>query len=293
MHSFFSEPKHQPFTIGSGRLGALLIHGFPGTPAEMRPLAARLAAADFTVYGPLLPGFGPDIPHLGETDRATWLAAVRDQWTRVRRRHDQAVLVGFSMGAALAIHTAVEQPPQALVLLAPFWQLGGWEAKALPLLKYVFRKIRPFAKADFSDPAVRKQMYEIAPEIDLDNPETQEALRQQIVLPTVVVDEVRRLGAASYDLAPQLASPTLVLQGQDDNTVQPAATRRLLAQVGGTLTYHEFPGDHAFVKMSQAASYDFAGDVLRFLSRHLRPDVDLNGRDSDAAQPVGLTEKGD
>ncbi len=35
-------PRHQPFLWPGSTAAALLIHGFPGTPAEMRPLAETL-----------------------------------------------------------------------------------------------------------------------------------------------------------------------------------------------------------------------------------------------------------
>lgn len=282
MLPFFSEPEHEPFTLGNGRHGALLIHGFPGTPAEMRPLASRLVAADFTAYGPLLPGFGREIPHLGEMDRSDWLHAAGAAWQQVRERHETAVLIGFSMGAAIAVHLAAAHPPDSLVLLAPFWRLGGWQVQLLPLLKHVMKTMRPFAKADFTDPAVRKQMQELVPGANLDDPTVQQALREQIQLPTAVIDEVRRLGQSAFRLAPQIQSPTLVLQGAHDEVVKPAATRRFLTRLGGTLVYHEFPGKHDFVKMTAPQTQGFVTLVRDFISSspepqpHLQPAADAH-----------------
>jgi pimeloyl-ACP methyl ester carboxylesterase len=50
--------EHQPFAEGDGPATAVLVHGFPGTPAEVRPLAAALVAVGWRVRAPLLPGFG-------------------------------------------------------------------------------------------------------------------------------------------------------------------------------------------------------------------------------------------
>ena len=55
----YQAPEHQPFLWrGHHTAAALLIHGFPGTPAEMRPAAQALHSAGLTVQGLLLPGFG-------------------------------------------------------------------------------------------------------------------------------------------------------------------------------------------------------------------------------------------
>lgn len=266
-HTFFNEPEHQPFELGDGQAGALLLHGFPGTPAEMLPLGRWFAEHNFTARGILLPGFGSQIMHLGETDRHAWLDAARTAWGELRANHRPAILVGFSMGGALALHLAQEAPPDALVLLAPFWRMGGWQFNLLPLLKRVMPTVAPFEKANFDDPAVRRELLKIAPGVDLADPEVQRFFREEVCLPTAVVDEVRRVGLEAAALAPNVTAPTLVLQGKSDETVMPAYTRLLVGRLGGAVTYREFPGDHTFARMAAPDSYDFGADVLFFLRR--------------------------
>ncbi|MBW2258692.1 MAG: esterase, partial [Deltaproteobacteria bacterium] len=53
-----TRPAPDPFLLPGGPVGVLLIHGFTGAPAEMRPIAEPLHAAGCTVSGPLLPGHG-------------------------------------------------------------------------------------------------------------------------------------------------------------------------------------------------------------------------------------------
>src|SRR2546422_10347093 len=54
-----AEPDQlQPFRIRGGTRGCLLIHGFAGTPPEMRGLGQFLAAGGYDVMGPLLAGHG-------------------------------------------------------------------------------------------------------------------------------------------------------------------------------------------------------------------------------------------
>ena len=36
---FYTDPEHQPFLYDAGPSRALLIHGFLGSPRELRPLA--------------------------------------------------------------------------------------------------------------------------------------------------------------------------------------------------------------------------------------------------------------
>lgn len=265
---FYAGPEHQPFVLGHGRDAALLIHGFPGTPAELRPLGEQLAAAGLTAQGLLLPGFGPDIARLGESGAAQWLDAARNAWRALRRDHARRVLVGFSMGGALALHLAADDPPDALVLLAPFWTLGSPLFRLLTVLKYVMPSVAPFARADLSQPDVRAELGRVMPGVDLDDPAVQTFVKEQMRLSTRVLDDVRRLGATAYRLAPRVSSPALVLQGTADTTVAPSHTRRLVGRLGGPVSYHEIAGDHGFVKQDAVGHDAFNRHVRAFLAEH-------------------------
>ena len=80
----FLGDEHRDFMRQGGPPAAVLVHGFPGTPAEMRPLADVLSDAGWTVRAPLLPGFGAQIETLANPARgvrapgaAEWLATVQ------------------------------------------------------------------------------------------------------------------------------------------------------------------------------------------------------------------------
>lgn len=266
MSEFYGEPEHQPFQFGAGKVGALLIHGFPGTPAEMRPLGERLAAAGWAVYGPLLPGFGPQIATLGQKTRHDWLAAARETWQGIQKQHETAVLIGYSMGGALALNLAAEMPPNYLVLLAPFWRFASWQGNLLPLMKLFKKSFYPFADADFADTAVRKQLAEVMPGADLNDPAVQTQIRQQVQLPTKTIDEVRRLGKSGGKRGSEIHCPTLLLQGTQDTVVLPHLSRQLMTRLAGSVTYREIPGDHTFPKMKPPNTYNIAPDILDFVA---------------------------
>ena len=80
-------PGAEPWSSsGSGeraRLGVLLVHGFTGSPASLRPLSEMLARRGFTVELLRLPGHGTHFRDLmatryedwrGEVERASWLS---------------------------------------------------------------------------------------------------------------------------------------------------------------------------------------------------------------------------
>ncbi len=252
---FFGEehrPFHFPARDGDSAAGALLIHGFMGTPKEMRPLGEALAVAGIAAHAPLLPGFGERIEDLATTRVADWIQGAGDAWDEIYSRYPRRVPVGFSMGGAVTLHVAARRPPDRLILLAPLSRLADWRAVALPVIKHVIRALRPFEHANFADPFVRQALGEMDPSLNLDDPALQERLRRETELPTATLDELRRVAAQAGGFARQVTVPTLVVQGSHDRTVLPGYTRRLSGRLGGPLTYREVPEDHLLVDAATA-----------------------------------------
>jgi len=265
----FQGPEHLPFLWPGGAPAALLVHGFPGTPAEMRPLGEALHKAGWSVQGLLLPGFGPQIATLDERRAGDWAAAVEEALCALKRDHSPILLVGYSMGAALAIGAAARATPDGLVLLAPFWWTGSPLQRALgallrPLLP---RSFRPLRRADFANPQLRRFVANFFPQADLDNPQTQEDLRQ-IDVPLSIVDQVRITGRTAYDQAPGVETPLLIVQGKHDEIVRLRFTRRLMKRFPHSPRYLEVDADHDLVRPAhtdwpaiEQAVLDFAASL--------------------------------
>ena len=78
--NFYADAAHEPFRFPAAHpseIGALLIHGFMGSPKELRPIGEHLAEAGINVHGILLPGFGTGISRLATVRRTEWLEAAR------------------------------------------------------------------------------------------------------------------------------------------------------------------------------------------------------------------------
>ena len=266
----FDAPEHQPFVMGESDHKVLLIHGFPGTPLEVRPLATYLAQHGFEAHAPLLPGFGSDIATLKDRTSADWIRAVGETWDALAAKSKRCVLIGFSMGAAISMHVASERQAgdnavKEAVYIAPFSRFDSPFAGVLAVLRYVKPWLKPFAKADFNDESVREQFATMFPDANLDDPEVQAALRQEIVLPTSSLDELRRLGKSAKKYAAQ-QPPCLVLQGDADSVVTPASTAKLVQKMPQA-TYIRIPdATHELIK-ADAIGYKV---MLEHLNHYLQ-----------------------
>jgi carboxylesterase len=111
-----------PRLLPGGDAGALLLHGFTGTPRNLAGLAEHLRSEGLTVSVPRLPGHGTDGLDFLQTSWRDWLREAVDAWLDLRARCGIVHLVGHSMGAVLAVLLASRFPAARLVLLAPAFQ---------------------------------------------------------------------------------------------------------------------------------------------------------------------------
>jgi esterase/lipase len=242
----FAGEEHQPFRLeGANGCAALLVHGFPGSAKEMRPVADLLHTQGWTAHGILLPGFGPDIKTLGTRSADEWLGAVEGATTDLRANHDTILLVGNSMGGGLSIQAAARSGADGLVLFAPFWKINNFLWTALPVLRYVIPKFKPFSifKPDFNDPDFQQGTRNFMPNADFDDPEFQ---RQTLELEvdTRIFANIRAVGARGYDLAAAVHAPSLIIQGDTDDLVTPENTARLRDRLQGDVSYLEVAANH-------------------------------------------------
>src|ERR1700685_4329745 len=99
-------PAAEPFTHMGGTTGALLCHGFTGSPQSLRPWAEYLAEAGLSVSLPRLPGHGTAWQDLARTRWEDWFAEVDRAFDELQARCDEIFLMGLSMGACLALRLA-------------------------------------------------------------------------------------------------------------------------------------------------------------------------------------------
>ncbi|HDP34785.1 MAG TPA: alpha/beta fold hydrolase [Candidatus Hydrogenedentes bacterium] len=86
----------------------LFVHGFSGTPNNFHDLPDQVAEAGWRVRVMLLPGHGTSPREFEKTSAEQLRQGVADELAPLRERYKTVVLVGHSMGGALATLTTAE-----------------------------------------------------------------------------------------------------------------------------------------------------------------------------------------
>jgi carboxylesterase len=192
---------------------ALCLHGFTGTPYEVRPLGEALAARGVRAVGPALPGHNETPFRLAAVSHDDWLEAARSELARLRARHDPVFAVGLSMGGLLALSLAAEGLLDGLVVIATPLRLWGPLPWLVPLLKHVAPFARKRTGADIRDPVARRRH----PSYDR--------------MPLQGVHELIRLQRWVRPRLGRVRCPILVAHGAHDVTANPADAREILGKV--------------------------------------------------------------
>jgi carboxylesterase len=208
-------PGAEPFSAAGGPEGALLIHGFCGSPFAMRRAATRLARKGFTVEAPLLPGHGTAVEDLMPLGWPEWSSAVDAAYTRIRARCPRVAVVGHSMGGTLACWLAERRPDVrgiAVVnpLVEPFDDEVRSGARALLEAGVTVWKGEP---PDTADPTATFPTYDGTP-----------------IAPFLSLNEAAEEVAVGLG---RITCPVLVISSTEDHVVPPVNGDLLVSSVTG------------------------------------------------------------
>jgi carboxylesterase len=243
-------PFHFP---GQRHVGVLLIHGWSGSPAEMRGMGQYLAAHGATVRGLRLPGHGTRPEDLFRTRWQDWAAACGQALADLRRDCDQVAVAGLSMGGLLTLYSAATHRPPvaaAVAMGAPVY-FRDWRVSALPVLKRVVRW-HTKGPSDIRDRDALARLWHYPR------------------LPTHSIHQMSVLAAQVRRVLPQLRAPLLVMQGRHDKAIDPGCAAYIAAHTGSAekqVIYWENSG-HAITEDHEreavwAAAWDFIREHTR------------------------------
>ena len=221
----------QPFSLGNGDRGVLVVHGFTGSPFEMRLLGEALAARGFAVEGVKLAGHAGSTRELAATTWHDWYRSAEEALDRLRDRvHGKRVAVaGLSMGGLIALELA-RQHGEALaaicVMSAPLWLPPQAEKFShvmarLPLVRAL--ALPKLAGSDIRDAEMKRRNRDAVP-------------RAGMPLPALA--SLVELGAHLRDRLGDVKTPTLLIHSERDHTV-PFECMDAIAHRLGTREYRK------------------------------------------------------
>jgi carboxylesterase len=137
-------PGAEPFAHDGGPVGALVVHGFTGSPVSMRPWAHALADAGLTVRLPRLPGHGTTWQDLAGTTWEDWFGTVDAAFAELTERCADVFVCGLSMGGSLSLRLAEVrgEAVRGLVLVNPSVHSENKALVALPLVQHLVRSVK-------------------------------------------------------------------------------------------------------------------------------------------------------
>ncbi len=210
-----------PFALGEGEDGVpvLLLHGFGGSPDDMRALAEALAADGRPVAVPVLAGHaGASARALAAAGPGEWVQDAEKALDALVGRGEPCDLVGFSMGGVVAAELATDPRIRRLVLINPYVEVprpvawGPDPARAAGLARYLLPYVPKLVSGQIADPEGRRRY---AP-----------SYRH---LPLRGYLELDRFATEVWARRRDFAVPTLVLISAGDVVTDPAAAQALFA----------------------------------------------------------------
>ena len=242
-----------PFELpGTAEVGVLLVHGFTGTPHEMRPVGEALAGRGIGSHAILLRGHGTHPDDLVGCRYVDWIDDVQRGLDRLLRTYPAAVVVGLSMGGTLALNVAARRADDSrllgLVTICAPVRMDDWRLRLLPILTRLI-KWHAWGRPDIKDAAARRR--------HVGYPRFRTAVLPAFL--ALLADTRARLQA--------ICQPVLILQAASDHVVPPVNARWIHGAVSSR--------DRQVLELQDCyhvATVDVAADqvndaVIRFVER--------------------------
>lgn len=207
------------------------LHGLGLCAKAYKPLAKELSAAGIDGFGVNVRGFGPDRDK-PDRGKLNCVETVRDVSKLLANIHQEypdykVFLIGESMGGALAIRIAAENPGlvDGIVCSAPAWKILQ---KRRTTVKGVFELI--LLPGSYPGPAGRGIMHQATSDPELTEhwlTDPSHKLKLTLKEATSFLSFISK----TETYARQLTKPVLVVQGLDDRLVSPKAVAKLVREI--------------------------------------------------------------
>lgn len=212
-------PTAEPFFLQGNKTGILLIHGFTGTPKEMRWMGEYLNRQGFTCLGVRLAGHATIPEDLIASHWTDWTASVEGGYSLLRGVTNNIYLIGLSMGGVLSLlmSTRLAQGVKGVVAMSTPYKLPDD-----PRLRHIewISKIVPFMPKSDEEPGTGWF--------------DREAWKDHVAYPQNPVRSIGELNKLLGEMRaalPQVNLPVLLIHSRDDQYVLPENLEMIYADL--------------------------------------------------------------
>jgi carboxylesterase len=211
-------PTAEPFFLPGDRTGCLLIHGFTGSPKEMRWMGEYLSGRGWSILAPRLAGHATQPADLIRSRWTDWTDSVEEAYDLLRGAADRIFLIGLSMGGVLALLMSTRLEAAGVVAISTPYRLArDYPAWALRLLSGIVA-FQPKSGLPRGSGWFDKSAY--AEQVSYPQNPIRSAAELQLLL------------AEMRAALPRVRVPTLLIHSKDDSYVLPENMERIHAQLG-------------------------------------------------------------
>ena len=208
-------PGAEPWSADGDQVGVLLLHGFTGSPASMRPWGQALAEQRWTVRVPLLPGHGTSWQDMNLTTWEDWYAEADRTLRDLQSRCTSVFVMGLSMGGSLTLRLAEKHGTDisGIVLVNPAVHTERWDRHLLPVLQRFVGSF-PGISNDIAKPGQDEVAYD--------------------KIPLKAAYSLSHLWRLTKDDLGDVTQPLLLLHSAVDHVVEPSNSAYILGHVSST-----------------------------------------------------------
>jgi carboxylesterase len=199
----------------NGHIGIVLVHGYTGSPAAMRPWAEFLNARGYSVCVPLLPGHGTKPADLNQVEWSEWPAKVKREIVELQKHCSQVFVAGLSMGGGTTLYVASELGDElsGIILVNPMIHVRG----VSPGLAFALSRVVKFGNSvggDIKRKGVTEYSYD--------------------KLPYRGIHQLLTMLKLTRAKLPAITLPMQLFHSVDDHTLPVSNTEIIMREVGST-----------------------------------------------------------
>lgn len=198
---------------GATGVGVLLLHGFTGSPASMRPWAHFLQELGHSVRVPRIPGHATRWQDLNKTKWQSWPKRAEEDLLDLLSKNKSVFIFGLSMGGANTLHLAANysEKLKGIALVNPMIHIPDPTIKFIDIIKFITPK-RPSVGDDIKKPGVTEWGYD--------------------ALPMKGVAQLHRFLKATRSMLSKVMCPVLLFHSVEDHVLPVSNTEIIMNELG-------------------------------------------------------------